>query len=173
MEKKPWIVALPLPIGDSALTASGARRPWWPVWPLAMLGPRALVTPLHALAPATPLDKGRKQSWEEQKGEGSMSKNLYLTPTSSLSLGWLTVKEQNRPVLLQWLSFYCCLFPLTSSHPSSKTVLPSLCFQLSAARINGYTPNATEKWKNRVTLDLNILLHVFLADKYISCSPVL
>lgn len=31
-----------------------------------MLGPRAFVTPLHALAPATPLDKGRKRSDEWQ-----------------------------------------------------------------------------------------------------------
>lgn len=57
--------------------------------------------------------------------------------------------------------------------PSSKTELDCLRFELSAARINRATPNATEKWKNSVTLDLDILLHVFLADKRISYGPVL
>ena len=63
----PGVVALPLSIGDSALTASRACGPGWPLWPLAMLGPRALVTLFNTLAPTTPLQTERERARERER----------------------------------------------------------------------------------------------------------
>ena len=70
----PGVVALPLSIGDSALTASRACGPGRPLWPLAMLGPRALVTLFNTLAPTTPLQRESEERnyvwerWRQRKG---------------------------------------------------------------------------------------------------------
>lgn len=102
-----------------------------------------------------------------------MSRNLHLTHTSSLSFVMSSCQRTEEACALTVTQLLLRSFPVAPSHPSSKTVLDCLCFEPSAARINIFPQNATEKWKNCVPPDLDVLLHVFLADKCISWSPVL